>query len=181
MTLALLLGGARSGKSRLAVELGRSWAGEVTFVATAEARDDDMAHRIRRHQAERPPNWRLVEEPLELGAVDALAPERIELVIVDCLPLWLANVIEAGDSDEAILARAETVAVRARERVGPVLVVSNEVGLGVVPATPLGRRFRDVLGTVNQAFGAEAETVQLVVAGRALRLQPLGPEEMALW
>lgn len=181
MTLVVLLGGARSGKSRLAVDLGRSWPGDVTFVATAEPRDADMAERIKRHQDERPPTWRLVEEPHELTAVEALAPDRSELVIVDCLPLWLANVMEAGQTDEEILERAATVAVSARDRTGPVLVVTNEVGLGVVPATPLGRRFRDVLGNVNQTFAAEAETVRLVVAGRALRLEPLAIDEVRAW
>jgi adenosyl cobinamide kinase/adenosyl cobinamide phosphate guanylyltransferase len=177
----VLLGGARSGKSRLAVDLGRSWRGDVTFVATAEARDADMAERIKRHQDERSPTWRLVEEPQELTAVEALAPDRSELVIVDCLPLWLANVMEAGQTDEAILGRATTVAANARNRVGPVLVVTNEVGLGVVPATSLGRRFRDLLGSVNQTFVAEAETVRLVVAGRALRLEPVVIDEVLAW
>jgi adenosyl cobinamide kinase/adenosyl cobinamide phosphate guanylyltransferase len=178
MTLAVLLGGARCGKSRLAVELGRGWPGDVVFVATAEARDADMALRIRRHQDERPTTWQLVEEPTELAAVEALAPERPELVIVDCLPLWLSNLIDVGQADEVILEAAAAVAIRARQRAGPVLVVTNEVGLGVVPATPLGRRFRDLLGNVNQTFVAAAKTVHLVVAGRALRLEPVAYEEV---
>ena len=171
MTLTVLLGGARSGKSRLAVDIGRGWDGDVTFVATAEARDADMRVRIARHREARPDSWRLIVEPSELAEVDALAPERDELVIVDCLPLWLSNLLELGCSDAEVRERSAALARLTRDRVGPVLVVTNEVGLGIVPATPLGRRFRDLLGAVNQSFVAAAdEGAFFVVAGRPLRL-----------
>jgi adenosyl cobinamide kinase/adenosyl cobinamide phosphate guanylyltransferase len=170
VTLVVLLGGARSGKSRLAVEIGRDRGGEITFVATAEDRDDEMAARVARHRAERPAQWRLIEEPCELADLDDLAPQRSELLIIDCLPLWLSNMLETGRGDDEVLADAALIASLARERLGPVIAVTNEVGLGVVPATPLGRRFRDLLGGLNQTFVAEAEAAFLVVAGRLLRL-----------
>ncbi len=178
MSLVVLLGGARSGKSRLAVEVGLRFGGDVVFVATAEARDEEMAERIARHRQERPASWQLVEEPRELAAVEALSPERPELVIVDCLPLWLSNLLERGASDDEALEQAAAVAWRARERPGPVIVVTNEVGFGVVPATPLGRRFRDLLGGVNRLFVGESERALLVVAGRALRLEPASLDEV---
>lgn len=171
MTLSVLLGGARSGKSRLAVAIGCDWVGEVTFVATAEGRDADMRERIARHRAERPESWHLIEEPYKLAELGAFAPERTELVIVDCLSLWLSNVLELGGTDEEALEGAARLATQARVRAGPVLVVTNEVGLGVVPPTPLGRRFRDLIGKVNQFFVSEAERSFLVVAGQPLRLR----------
>jgi adenosyl cobinamide kinase/adenosyl cobinamide phosphate guanylyltransferase len=164
MSLTFLLGGARSGKSKLAVELALASGLPVTVIATAEARDDEMAERIRLHREERPSAWATVEEPIELAsALDAAAPET--LVIVDCLSLWVANVLE--DEVEA-LSEAAVAAARRRSRV---VVVSNEVGLGVVPVSELGRRYRDVLGRVNAQWAAAADESFLVVAGRRLRLQ----------
>jgi adenosylcobinamide kinase / adenosylcobinamide-phosphate guanylyltransferase len=171
MSLVLLLGGVRSGKSAFAVEMGRQFGGDVIFVATAEGRDEEMAARIARHRRDRPPEWTLVEEPLDVGAVRALG-EDDGLVIVDCLTLWVANLIERQRSDDEILAAATGLADRARHRRGPVVVVSNEVGLGVVSASALGRRFRDLQGSVNRIVGAKARRVFFVVAGRALELSP---------
>lgn len=175
MSLVLLIGGARAGKSTLALELARRWAGGVVFIATAEARDDQMTARIAAHREQRPQDWRTVEEPLELvTALDSVADQ--EHAIVDCLTLWVANLLERGDSEDEILAEAERVAELAAAREAPVTVVTNEVGLGVVPATPLGRAFRDVLGGVNRAFAERASNAYLVVAGRALTLA--APEEL---
>ncbi|MET0145100.1 MAG: bifunctional adenosylcobinamide kinase/adenosylcobinamide-phosphate guanylyltransferase [Ilumatobacteraceae bacterium] len=166
--LTLLLGGARSGKSALAVEMGRRHAGSVTFVATAPVLDHDLAGRIDRHRAERPA-WPTVEEPYDLaGALDGIAVD--DLVVVDCLTLWVSNLMARGDEDAAILADGEATAEAAARRVGPTVVVSNEVGLGVHPETPLGLRYRDVLGLVNQAWAARAATTLFLVAGRAIVL-----------
>ena len=171
MTLVVLLGGARSGKSARAVELAAKHGGGVTFVATAEARDDEMRERIAAHRMSRPPGWSTVEEPLDLvGAVTAAAPEST--VVVDCLSLWAANAIERGDSDAEVEAHAATAAAAAGARTGLTLAVSNEVGLGIVPDNPLGRRYRDVLGRVNAIWVDAADEAMLVVAGRALRLEP---------
>jgi adenosylcobinamide kinase/adenosylcobinamide-phosphate guanylyltransferase len=169
MSLVLLIGGARAGKSSLALELARRWSGGVVFIATAEARDDEMTARIAAHREQRPKGWRTVEEPLELvTALESVADD--EHAIVDCLTLWVANLLERGDSEDEILAEAERVAELAAARQTPVIVVTNEVGLGVVPATPLGRAYRDLLGGVNRAFAERASSAYLVVAGRALML-----------
>ena len=168
MSLVVLLGGARAGKSALAVELGRQWDGPVAYIATAEARDDEMALRISRHRDERPREWQTIEEPLALRealeAVDAGV-----YAIVDCLTLWVANLLERSAD---VLAQAEWTAELAAAREAPTIVVTNEVGLGVVPATPLGRDYRDLLGAVNATFVSRADEAVLVVAGRALPLLP---------
>jgi adenosylcobyric acid synthase len=164
--LTFLLGGARSGKSALALSLAGD--GPVTFVATGTAGDDEMAERIERHRAERPAGWVTVEEPVALR--DAVAAAQ-GTVVVDCLSLWVANLLEAGWADAEVEAEAVAAAQVAAGR--RTIAVSNEVGLGVVPATPLGRRYRDVLGRVNASWAAAAEDAYFVVAGRALRLEEL--------
>jgi adenosyl cobinamide kinase/adenosyl cobinamide phosphate guanylyltransferase len=162
--LTFLLGGARSGKSALALELAARAGGPVTFIATATAGDEEMAARIAAHRAGRPGAWTTVEEPLRLHEALQVAKGT---VVVDCLSLWVANLLEAGarDIEEQSVAAASVAARRGRT-----IAVSNEVGLGVVPATPLGRRYRDVLGRVNAAWAEAAEATLLVVAGRALPL-----------
>lgn len=169
MTSTVLLGGARSGKSALAVELGRRWGGSVSFVATAEVRDEDMRRRVDRHSRERPEGWNLVEEPLGLEALPLWRSD--DLVIVDCLTLWVANLLEAGQDEDAIVETARRLAERTSGRPSPTVFVSNEVGLGIVPASPLGRRFRDVLGRVNRVFLERADKALFLVAGRVLPLE----------
>jgi adenosylcobinamide kinase / adenosylcobinamide-phosphate guanylyltransferase len=171
VTLVVLLGGARSGKSARAVELAVRSGDPVTFVATAEAGDDEMAARIAEHRASRPDTWRTVEEPLDLvGALSAAEPGGT--VVVDCLSLWTANALERGDSDAEVEAHAARAAASAAARRGLTVAVSNEVGLGIVPPTALGRRYRDLLGRINAAWVDAADEAALVVAGRALRLDP---------
>jgi adenosyl cobinamide kinase/adenosyl cobinamide phosphate guanylyltransferase len=168
MGLVLLLGGARSGKSALAVRLAEESGRPVLLVATAEPGDDEMAERIRLHRQSRPPEWTTVEEPLALRQALAEAPPEA-VVIVDCLSLWVANALEHGWTESRIeedAAQAATEAAR-RERT---IAVSNEVGLGVVPATPLGRAYRDLLGRVNASWAAAADEAALVVAGRIMAL-----------
>lgn len=167
--LVLLLGGARSGKSALAVRWGRAHDGPVTFVATAEPGDDEMRRRITRHRADRPGTWDTVEEPHHIaGALRAADPRA--LVIVDCLTLWLANVLDRSDAD--VLAAAGDFAAAARTRQAPTVVISNEVGWGIVPADPGTRRYRDLLGEVNTLVADGAARTLLLVAGRALPLDP---------
>jgi adenosylcobinamide kinase/adenosylcobinamide-phosphate guanylyltransferase len=169
MALLLLLGGARSGKSRLAVSLAGEHAGPVTVLVTAEARDEEMQARIAAHRAERPAEWETIEEPLALEAAIAAVPDERTLLL-DCLSLWVANVLERGDGPADVAAAAERAARLAAQRSGLTVVVSNEVGSGVVPATALGRLYRDVLGTVNRVWAHAAAQAVLVVAGRVLPL-----------
>ena len=174
MTWTFLTGGARSGKSALAVQRARRYAGPVTFVATAEAGDPEMTDRIRRHREERPPHWGTVEAPIDLAAAVSSQPDET-LVIVDCLSLWVANLGGREESEDQVLARSDEVLAALRARTGPALVVSNEVGLGLVPMHPVGRAYRDCLGRVNATFSRAADEAFLVVAGRTLRLDP--PED----
>jgi adenosylcobinamide kinase / adenosylcobinamide-phosphate guanylyltransferase len=169
MALTLLLGGARSGKSARALRLASDWEGQVVFVATGQGLDPEMAARIARHRLERPASWKTVEAPLELVRAFDTIPTRA-FVILDCLTLWVANAIEAGWSDEDVERAGAAVAAIAAAREQPTVVVSNEVGLGLVPQTPLGRSYRDLLGRVNAIFAAEAEQAYLMIAGRTLQL-----------
>ncbi len=161
--ITLLIGGARSGKSALAVEIGTRHDGDVVFIATAEPFDDDMRSRIARHRTDRP-NWPVVEAPLDLHGAITAAPSAA-LLIVDCLTVWVNNELHHNGAVDA-----GEVATALAERIGPSVVITNEVGLGVHPETELGRTYRDELGRVNQAVAAVATKTLLLVAGRALRL-----------
>lgn len=168
--LTLLLGGARSGKSALAVRRARAFEGPVVFVATGEPRDDEMVERIARHRAERDAAWSTVEAPIDLAAaISALPPDAF--AIVDCLSLWVANLLQRGDDERSVEALATAAARLAAARPGPTVAVSNEVGMGVVPPYELGRRYRDVLGRVNAIWAGHADEALLVVAGRTLVLE----------
>ena len=167
----LVLGGARSGKSRHAVALGRGAAGRVVFVATAEAGDADMNARIARHRAERPPEWRTIEAPCALVEACARAAPGADLLIVDCLTVWVANLLLGGAGEDAIADEAAALATLVGVARPPVLLVSNEVGEGVHPPTADGLRFRDALGAVNQRLAAAAHLVTLMVAGIPLAVK----------
>ena len=161
----LVLGGARSGKSRYAMERAEASGLPVTFIATARALDEEMAARIERHRQERPACWKTVEAPLDLaGALGAAGPERF--VIVDCLTLWLLNCMEA-DRMDALTDFEQALA----EHGGPLALVSNEVGMGVVPADRLSRRYVDELGRLHQRLAARADRVTLMVAGLPLEVK----------
>jgi adenosylcobinamide kinase / adenosylcobinamide-phosphate guanylyltransferase len=173
MALSVLLGGARSGKSTLAVERALAHPGPVCFIATATAGDAEMAGRIARHREERPAGWQTLEEPLEIHAALARA-DREALVILDCLTLWVSNQLATGVQDSEIEAHAARAAQRAAERAAPVIAVSNELGMGIVPADPQTRRFRDVHGRVNATWVAYAREASLLVAGALLHLDGVG-------
>lgn len=167
MTLTFLLGGARSGKSALATKLALDRGGPVTVIATAEARDDEMAERIRLHREERPEGWSTIEEPVAVDEALTRVPAG-DVLVLDCLSLWVANLLERDEDVDDHNQRALTLL---QARMAPAIVVSNEVGLGIVPASELARRYRDLLGRVNARWAAAADEAVFVVAGRMLRLQ----------
>lgn len=166
-SLTFLLGGARSGKSRHAETLIQNLPAPWTYIATAEAYDDEMRDRIRLHRSRRPAPWENIEVPIDLEAALAALPEGRPMLL-DCLTLWLTNVMLAEmDVDDAIERLAD---ILGNPR-GPWFVVSNEVGLGIVPDNALARQFRDAAGRLNQLVAARADTVLFMVAGLPMKVK----------
>jgi adenosylcobinamide kinase/adenosylcobinamide-phosphate guanylyltransferase len=163
--LTLVLGGARSGKSRYAEELVMRVAPPWTYVATAEALDDEMAERIAHHRQRRDANWQTLDAPRDL-ATAVSGPTGPALI--DCLTLWLSNVMLAGGDVDA---ESERLLAALEAAPGPLVAVSNEVGLGLVPETPIGRAFRDAQGHLNQRVAAAADRVVFMAAGLPLSLK----------
>ena len=163
-----ILGGARSGKSRRALELAEDAGVRRVFVATAEAWDEEMTERIARHQAERGPTWITIEAPLDLVPALGKAARDGDVCLVDCLTLWLSNLMHHDRDVENETAKlCEAVSAMSI----PIVLVSNEVGLGLVPETPLGRAFRDAQGRLNQAVSGVCDRVDFVTAGLPIRLK----------
>ncbi len=175
--LIFILGGARSGKSSFAERLARQ-RGRVLFAATAEALDADMKRRITAHQEQRPREWGTLEEPMELASALPPALEGYDTCLLDCLTLWVSNLLLSMEcspnADREILAALDRVIEVYERSSASWIVVSNEVGLGVAPATPLGRVYRDILGRVNQAVAARADRVYPMVAGIAMEIKSPG-------
>lgn len=169
--IVFIIGGSRSGKTAFAQRLVESWGGAHLYVATAEARDDEMRRRIASHREERGVTWQTLEEPLDLaGALRGV--EGVGGVLVDCLTLWTSNLMEEhGDDGQAIDSRVAELLAALKERRANVAIVTNEVGQGIVPLNELSRRFRDLAGTINRKVSLASDEAWLVVAGRALRLE----------
>ncbi len=189
--LILVLGGARSGKSSFAERLALRSERRVAFIATATVGDKDMADRIRHHRAMRPAEWCTIEEPLDLVSAVQQAARVADVLLLDCMTLWLANWLMAQadldfEQEPALAERCNAlvlnevekllVAFRELDASQRLLVVSNEVGLGIVPAYPLGRTYRDLLGRVNQRLASSAARVYLMVAGLAVDIKRLHEE-----
>ena len=168
MTSHLILGGARSGKSRYAQTLAEAFDGDLIFIATGEAFDDEMAERIAHHRADRGPRWDTVEAPLALDEAIRARAAPGKLLLIDCLTLWVSNLMHA--ERDIVAATDELIAAMGDAR-GPVILVAYEVGLGIVPDNALARRFRDEAGRVNQAVAAAANEVSFIAAGLPLRLK----------
>ena len=171
MALTVLTGGVRSGKSAAASAAAAATGAPVVFVATAEPGDEDMATRIERHQADRPAGWTTLETPQDLrAAMHSVDPDAT--LVIDCLGLWVTNrmLADRPPAGDELVEEAVSLARELAARPGQALVVTNEVGSGVVPPTPLGRDFRDLLGLVNQAMVRASDDAYLVVAGRLLPL-----------
>ena len=173
-----MLGGARSGKSAFAERLARHRGGRVLYVATAEALDADMERRIASHRQQRPPEWNTLEEPLKLPEVLPSASEGYDTCLLDCLTLWVSNLLlsmeDNPSAEQEIVAAAQRLMRAYEQSTASWIVVSNEVGLSVVPATRLGAIYRDALGRVNQEVAARADKAYLMVAGLALEMKSLG-------
>lgn len=168
--LILVGGGARSGKSAFALELARGLGARRAFVATAQALDAEMAARIAAHRVERGGEFETVEAPRDLAG--ALARVEADVVVVDCLTLWLSNLLLRGDDLPRIAAQVEEVAAVLGRRRCHAVLVTNEVGLGLVPETALGRAFRDAAGRTHQRLARDADRVYLAALGCVLRLRP---------
>lgn len=183
--LVLILGGARSGKSTFAEQLAATSGRSVVYIATATAGDEEMRDRIARHQSSRPAHWLTIEEPLDLAGAVQRASGKADVLLLDCVTLWLGNLmgkLSTGDDEsiafQAAFAQSALVDIERLLTVvadlpesKTLLVVSNEVGLGIVPAYALGRVYRDTLGIVNQRLAQSANRVYLMVAGLAVDIK----------
>lgn len=169
--LTLILGGARSGKSAYAEKLAAEWGQRVLYIATAQVGDEEMAHRIAAHRLARPVAWQTLEAPSHVGAALAEIKDTPEVLLLDCLTLLTSNILLAledkpqADIEGAVQAELEAILAAQVRLNAPLIVVSNEVGLGLVPPYPLGRVYRDLLGRANQHLAARANRVIFMVAG----------------
>jgi adenosylcobinamide kinase/adenosylcobinamide-phosphate guanylyltransferase len=161
----LITGGCRSGKSRYAQEWAERQGSERLYLATARPIDDEMVERIRRHQEGRREGWRTVEEPLEVDSIIMEQGSAVDVILLDCVTIWVSNLLMEDRSDEMVLERVERVGDILSQVPCSVALVTNEVGWGIVPDHPLGRRFRDLAGFVNQSLARAVDRVVLTVAG----------------
>jgi len=173
----LVLGGARSGKSRLAQQWAESTSSTRVLIATAQAFDDEMRERIAHHQSTRGPSWETKEVPLDLVAAIRVTAGPDRIVLVDCLTLWLSNIMLDG---RGVRREIDELVDALKMIEGPVLLVSNEVGQGIVPATALGRSFRDEQGRLNQRIAEACDAVVFVAAGCPILLKPTPPLNLHL-
>lgn len=168
MACTLILGGARSGKSRHALELAEGLRAQRVFVATAEPLDAEMTARITRHQTERGDGWETIEAPLDLVAALSVVRDADKVCVIDCLTLWLSNLMHHGRDIET---ETNKLCAWLEGQATDIILVSNEVGMGLVPETPLGRDFRDAQGRLNQAVAKVCDTVEFVAAGLPIKLK----------
>jgi len=177
--LILVTGGARSGKSSFAEKLAKEANKDVTYLATCQALDEEMALRIEEHKKRRPKNWKTIEEPLNASSVIEKEGKSDRVILLDCLALLVANLFfSKGDStseliDQAVLNEIKTLAKISKDVPASVIIVTNEVGMGIVPEFPLGRAYRDTLGKANQILASEADEVYLLVCGIPVNVKQL--------
>lgn len=169
-SVTLVLGGVRSGKSRYAQQMGLRYE-SVAYIATAQATDEEMSAKISRHKQDRPQHWRTIEEPLSLDLAIQSAAKSNDFIIVDCLTVWAGNLLHAESDHFSIEARVQALCNQLQQMACPLVIVSNEVGSGVVPAYALGRRYRDLLGEINQRVAVVATNAIFWVAGLPLVLK----------
>ncbi len=166
-----ITGGARSGKSAFAEKLAGAQAGKRAYLATAQALDPEMAARIEKHRKDRDTAWDTYEEPIAVAELLKKLSGRYDVVLLDCLTLWLSNVMAHTDGDGAVTSRSEALVTAIKEFNGACIIVSNEVGLGIVPDNPLARRFRDFAGILNQQVALAAHEVYFTAAGIPVKIK----------
>ena len=169
--IVFITGGARSGKSRLAESLTEGFGTPLCYIATGEARDEEMAVRIAAHRARRGNGWQTVEEPIRLMEALKAAEGRFQAVLVDCVTLWLTNLLLSHEDADQALAEVQALAALLPELTIPIVLVSNEVGMGIVPENALARSFRDLAGKANQTLAAAADEVYVTISGIPLKLK----------
>lgn len=169
--IVFITGGARSGKSRLAESLAEGFGTPLCYIATGEARDEEMAVRIAAHRSRRGNGWQTVEEPIRLMEALKAAEGRFQAVLVDCVTLWLTNLLLSHEDADRALAEARALAALLPELTIPIVLVSNEVGMGIVPENALARSFRDLAGKANQTLAAAADEVYVTISGIPLKLK----------
>lgn len=169
--VVLVGGGVRSGKSAFALRLARTLGDRRTFIATAQALDTEMEARIARHRAERGDEFHTVEETTDLAAALSSLPQP-DVVVVDCLTLWISNLLMRDETQEQVLQRVDDMLEVLSSRRFHALMVTNEVGMGVVPESALGRVFRDIVGLTHQRIAAHADEVYVALMGNMLRIKP---------
>ena len=168
--IIFITGGVRSGKSKFAVELAKRLHKKVVFIATLKPGDKEMKERVRLHQASRPKDWLVIEEPLDLTNTLKKLPQA-RLIIIDCLTLWISNLLALGLKEENILKRAEDLIKATKDIKSPIIFVSNEVGWGVVPTNKIARRFRDIVGKIHQEIAENSDEVYLMVSGIPIKIK----------
>jgi len=169
--LIFITGGVRSGKSKFAVELASNFSSQVTFIATAPFSDPEMEKRINLHQKSRPSHWQTIEEQKDVSAVLSKINSPQKVIILDCLTLLISNLLLEKKEEKEIFAQIKTIADKARKLNRVTIIVSNEVGWGVVPPTELGRNFRDIAGTANQIIAQKSNQMWLLVCGIPCKLK----------
>ena len=161
----LITGGCRSGKSRFALDYANQHYSKKLYLATCEVLDEEMAQRVENHKKMRGPEWQTVEEPIEIVDIIGQYEDGVEVILLDCITLWLSNLLIKGDTDLKIIDEINRFVEMIKQTSTSLIMVSNEVGMGIVPADPLSRRFRDLSGIVNQKIAEVADTVIYIVSG----------------
>ena len=169
--LILITGGCRSGKSRFALDYSNQHFSRKLYLATSEVLDEEMARRVENHKKARGPEWQTIEEPIDVIDKIRQYQDKVEVILLDCITLWLSNLMMKGDSDSKIMDEISGLIDTVKRSPISSILVSNEVGLGIVPADPLGRRFRDLAGMANQRIAEVSDTVVFMVSGIPLFLK----------
>ncbi len=172
--IIFITGGARSGKSRFAEEAAGKISGKVVYLATAEALDDEMKERIRHHKSRRPASWQTIEEPIEVHRAIQSLNGKADVILFDCLTLWISNLIHQfpKNAESRALEMLEDCFLKMKNSCQASILVSNEVGMGIIPDNPLNRMFADIQGRINQFVSREADEVYLMVAGIPVKVKP---------